>query len=90
MAIESDSGVFTPKSLTINAVEDSEQWNLINNIANRLMKEIGSLTVVTSDGAEDTEVLREHNIPVSELLVDESQYFWYHHTEAGLFLFYLI
>ena len=33
-------------------------------------------------GGADTGPLRERGVPVIELVVDTSKYFWYHHTEA--------
>lgn len=39
-------------------------------------------TVVEGGGGADTEPLADAGIPVTELLTDNSRYFWYHHTVA--------
>ncbi len=82
VAIESDNGVFKPKGFGFSGTE----------AAMEIVKEIGSLLdgieagEITEGGrAADVAPLNDEGVPVMSLKVDESKYFWYHHTNADTF-----
>ena len=82
VAIESDGGVFKPKGFGFSGSE----------AAMEIVKEIGGLLdsieagEITDGGrAADVAPLNDEGVPVMSLKVDDSKYFWYHHTNADTF-----
>ena len=85
LAYESDSGVSTPVGFSFTSDATPGQIDLLSRIVLELMSPLGYGNMTTSEagGGADTEILHEEGgVPVSELLVDTSHYFWYHHTAA--------
>jgi carboxypeptidase Q len=48
----------------------------------QLLAPIHATTIEDGDGGADTSPLLEKGVPVMELMVDITRYFWYHHTEG--------
>ena len=79
LAIESDNGVFNPKGFGFTGSEEAEK--LVKQVAG-LLKSINADTIFNGGEEADTGPLLEEGVPVMSLKVDESTYFWYHHTAA--------
>jgi carboxypeptidase Q len=79
MAFESDEGVFQPLGFRYSG---PAQGRSILNEAVDLLGPIGVKTV--EDGAESTDTIfmREKGVPTLDLVVDETKYFWFHHSDA--------
>lgn len=79
LAIESDGGVFSPIGFSVGGSPE----------ATAIIKEIGKLLTpikadsVNAEGGEaDIGPLMERGVTGVGLLVDDSRYFWYHHTNG--------
>lgn len=84
LAIESDSGIFSPIGFTYTSDASAGQIDYLEQII-RLMTNLGNglMLAYEGEGGADTSMLHEDgNVPVSELLSDNSRYFWYHHSVA--------
>lgn len=79
LAIESDSGVFTP--LGFGFTGSDEAFAIIEQIG-KLLEPIGSGEIVRGGGGADIGPLMREGVPGMGLRVDGSRYFWYHHTHA--------
>lgn len=77
--IESDGGTFRPRGFSGTLPPDMKE-DLLDAFEH--LEIIGASEIRDGDGGADTGPLREKGIPVMELEVDISRYFWYHHTEA--------
>lgn len=80
LAMEVDGGTFQPRGFS-----GSVQGALKADVESLMRVGItGSQppTLEEGGGGADTGPLRERGVPVIELVVDTSKYFWYHHTEA--------
>jgi carboxypeptidase Q len=78
-AIESDNGVFRPYGIA--AVGTDSALAMLKRIA-PLLRRIGADSVSRGGGEADIGPLLEAGVPGAGLAVDESRYFWYHHTNA--------
>jgi len=78
-AMEVDGGTFTPTgfsgTLTGKMLED------VRDLMN-LTASVGATQYEEGGGGADTSPLSRSGVPVMELTVDITRYFWYHHTEA--------
>ena len=82
LAIESDGGVFTPKGFGFTGSIDARK--IIFNISN-LLDPIGAGKITKGGRGADIATLNDEGVPVMSLNVDDSRYFWYHHTNADTF-----
>ena len=79
LAMEVDGGTFQPTGFSGNVGGD------LRNDVEALMestKFVGASELVEGEGGADTSPLHAKGVPVLELTVDTTKYFWYHHTEA--------
>lgn len=79
LAIESDRGVFAPQGFAFTGSDGALPW--IKGIAANL----GSLRadrVTLGNGGMDVSELIPGGVPVMDLVVDRTRYFWFHHSEA--------
>jgi carboxypeptidase Q len=79
LAIESDAGTFRPRGFEVKGSDNAKA--LANAIAGLLLP-IGAGQIVDGDGGADIGPILETGVPGMELIVDDSKYFWYHHTDA--------
>jgi carboxypeptidase Q len=79
VAIESDEGVFQPTGFTFKG---GEQAKAILGRVGTLLESIEAGKIVTGGGASDVEQLAPAGVPIMQLTVDGSKYFWFHHTAA--------
>ena len=82
LAIESDGGVFAPQGFGFTG---SAQAKKIASEIHELMSPIGASLLTDGGRAADTSPLNDLGVPVMSLKVDDSKYFWYHHTKADTF-----
>ena len=82
LAIESDGGVFAPKGFGFTGSVAARK--IIFEIAD-LLDPIGAGKITKGGRAVDVAPLNDQGVPVMSLLVDDSKYFWYHHTSADTF-----
>ncbi|MEO6033695.1 MAG: M20/M25/M40 family metallo-hydrolase, partial [Verrucomicrobiota bacterium] len=79
LAIESDEGVFKPMAFAFSgSVAATEK---VKDIATLLQK-ITPIKITAGAGAADISQLETDGVPLMDLIVDETKYFWYHHTRA--------
>jgi carboxypeptidase Q len=78
-ALESDNGVFRPYGIA--AVGTDSALAMLKRIA-PLLQRIGADSVTRGGGEADIGPLLDAGVPGAGLYVDESRYFWYHHTNA--------
>ena len=78
-ALESDNGVFRPYG--IQAVGTDSALAMLKRIA-PLLSRIGADSVSRGEGEADIGPLLEAGVPGAGLHVDDTRYFWYHHTNA--------
>jgi carboxypeptidase Q len=79
LAIESDNGVFKPRGVGFSGTDSATA--VIRQVAT-LLDRIGAGGVVPNGGGSDIEPMMGLGVPGMSPDVDESRYFWYHHTEA--------
>jgi carboxypeptidase Q len=79
LAIESDNGVFKPRGVGFSGTDSA--MAVIRQVAT-LLDRIGAGGVVPDGGGSDIEPMMQLGVPGMSPDVDESRYFWYHHTEA--------
>ena len=82
LAIESDGGVFAPQGFGFTGSEKARDYIL--DIAS-LLDPIGAGTITNWGRAADVAPLNDNGVPVMSLNVENSKYFWYHHTNADTF-----
>ena len=82
VAIESDGGVFAPEGFGFTGSDKAKK--IIDQIHD-LMKPIKANFLSEGGRAADIATLNDEGIPVLSLKVDNSKYFWYHHTSADTF-----
>ncbi len=82
IAIESDGGVFAPEGFGFSG---SEEAKIIIQKIHNLLKPIRANFMSNGGRAADIAPLNDEGIPVLSLKVDNSKYFWYHHTNADTF-----
>jgi len=78
-AMEIDGGTFNPTGFS-GSVPTYMRTNILEILG--LLKPVGATTWAEGGGGADTSPLAEKGVPVLELTVDTTKYFWYHHTEA--------
>jgi carboxypeptidase Q len=79
LVIESDGGVFAPQSFGFTG---SDSARAIMKQIGALLTRVGPIAIgATGDGA-DIEPMMELGVPGVGLEVDDSRYFWFHHTDA--------
>ena len=79
LAIESDEGTFPPTGFTFKGSAGARS---IVAQAGSLLMGIHADKVIPGDGGTDVNVLSAAGVPVMELTVENSKYFWFHHTAA--------
>lgn len=79
LAIESDEGVFNPTGF---AFAGSPSGLAAVHAISTLLKPVGATQVTTDAGGADVSKLQEMGVPIMDLRVDPTKYFWYHHTAA--------
>ena len=82
VAIESDGGVFAPQGFGFTGSKEAR--NILYEIAD-LLDPIGAGKITNWGRAPDIAILNDEGVPVMSLNVDNSKYFWYHHTSADTF-----
>ena len=82
LAIESDGGVFAPKGFGFTGSVAARK--IIYEIAD-LLDPLGAGKITKWGRAADVAPLNDKGVPVMSLLVDDSKYFWYHHTSSDTF-----
>jgi carboxypeptidase Q len=78
-ALESDNGVFRPSGIAVVGTDSAIA--MLRRIA-PLLTRIGADSVSRGDGEADIGPLLEAGVPGAGLQVDQTRYFWYHHTNA--------
>ncbi|MFQ6603972.1 MAG: M28 family metallopeptidase [Fidelibacterota bacterium] len=81
MAIESDGGVFAPRGFGFSGPDTLR--NKLKEIA-RGLKVIGADSIFAQGGGADISPLMGAGVPGMGLKVEDSTYFWYHHTRADM------
>jgi carboxypeptidase Q len=79
LAMESDSGVFSPLGFGFAGPEKAAKYALA---ASELLEPIGSNRIRFQAGGADVMPLHGRGVPIMDLQVDGERYFWYHHTNA--------
>jgi carboxypeptidase Q len=79
LAIETDSGVFTPSGFGFGGSDDA--FAVVQKIGT-LLDRIGAGEITRGGGGADIGPLMREGVPGMGLRVDGSKYFWYHHTNA--------
>lgn len=79
LAIESDNGVFKPRGVALSGTDSATV--VIRQVA-KLLDRIGAGAVSAGGGGSDIGPLMEQGVPGMSPEVDESRYFWFHHTDA--------
>ena len=79
LAIESDRGTFAPQGFAFTGSERAQPW--IQGIG-RLLQPLQAGRITAGNGGMDVMQLIEGGVPVMDLVVDRTRYFWFHHTEA--------
>lgn len=79
LAIESDEGVFKPRGFAFKGTEKATAT--IRQIL-ELLQPIGATELMFDAGGADISQMEEDGVPLMDLRVEPSKYFWYHHTEA--------
>jgi carboxypeptidase Q len=82
VAIESDGGVFAPEGFGFSGSD--EAFEIVKEI-HKLLKPLKAQTITRGGRAADVAPLNDQGVPVMSLKVDNSKYFWYHHTDADTF-----
>ena len=82
LAIESDAGVFAPEGFGFTGSQEAKK---IAEEIHELMITIKANNLTDGGRAPDIGILNDEGIPVMSLKVDNSKYFWYHHTPADTF-----
>jgi carboxypeptidase Q len=78
-ALESDNGVFRPIGIRVAASDSAVA--MLKRLA-PLLARIGADTVTAGEGEADIQPLIDAGVPGAGLHVDETRYFWYHHSNA--------
>jgi carboxypeptidase Q len=79
LAIESDRGAFQPTGFTFKG---GEQATAIIGQVGALLEGIKADKIAPGAGGSDVAQLAPAGVPVMELTVEGSKYFWFHHTAA--------
>jgi len=79
LGIESDEGTFAPQGFTTSSGGDTL---FAFQEACTLLEPLGVTYVRNGHTGADTGPLEDKGVPVLSLNVEDSKYFWYHHTEG--------
>lgn len=79
LAIESDGGVFAPKGFGFTGTPEARK---VMEAAATLLAPVGAGRLGASGGGADIGPIMTTGVPGMGLEVDDSRYFWFHHTEA--------
>jgi carboxypeptidase Q len=79
LAIESDRGAFQPTGFTFKG---GEQATAIIGQVGALLEGIKADKIAPGAGGSDVAQLAPAGVPVMELTVEGSKYFWFHHTAS--------
>jgi carboxypeptidase Q len=79
LAIESDGGVFSPTGFGFTGSPAARQ--MITAIGS-LLAPIGAGTIGAAGGGADISAIMSTGVPGMGLNVDDTKYFWFHHTDA--------
>ncbi len=81
LAMESDNGAFSPQGFRFSGSDSA--LAIVGRVA-ELLAPIGADSVERSEGSPeaDIEPLVEQGVPGAGLAVDETRYFWYHHSDG--------
>ena len=79
LAIESDGGVFTPRGFGFGGSDAG--YEMVSAIA-KLLEPLDADKILRGGGGADIAPIMREGVPGMGLLVDNSRYFWYHHTAA--------
>ncbi|MBL8983286.1 MAG: M20/M25/M40 family metallo-hydrolase [Gemmatimonadetes bacterium] len=77
--MESDGGIFTPKGFGFTGTDAA--FAIIQQVG-RLLEGIGAGNMTRGGGGADIGPMMELGVPGMGLNVDDTKYFWYHHTNA--------
>jgi carboxypeptidase Q len=79
LAIESDGGVFAPQGFTVAGTDTTVA--AVRAIAS-LLAPLGATAVRRGGAGADVGPLVARGVPAAGLDVDETRYFWYHHSDG--------
>src|SRR5439155_143451 len=79
MGMESDNGVFRPLGYRVTG--GRKALAVVRDIAT-LLKPLQATSVAEGGPEADVEKIAELGVPAISLDVDDTRYFWYHHSEA--------
>jgi carboxypeptidase Q len=79
LAMESDEGVFNPRGFAFKGTQKATET--IREII-KLLKPIGATELTSDAGGADISELEDDGVPIMDMKVDPTKYFWYHHTAA--------
>jgi len=79
LAIESDRGVFRPTGFSFHGNDQAKA--IVGQLA-ALLDGLHADKIVAGGAGADVEQLAPAGVPVMELTVEDSRYFWFHHTSA--------
>jgi carboxypeptidase Q len=81
LAFESDGGVFKPEGFGFTG--SAELFTRYKAVAS-LLAPIGATKMKVGGGGADIGPLAQYAVPMMNIEVDGSKYFWYHHTHADM------
>jgi carboxypeptidase Q len=81
LAFESDGGVFKPEGFGFTG--SAELFARYKAVA-ALLAPIGAAGMKVGGGGADIGPLAQYAVPMMNIDVDETKYFWYHHTQADM------
>jgi carboxypeptidase Q len=79
LAIESDGGVFAPRGFGFTGSDSA--YAIVRRIGT-LLAAIGADSISRGGGGSDIGPIMRDGVPGMGLDVDDTRYFWYHHTDA--------
>lgn len=79
LAMESDGGVFTPRGFGFSGSDSA--FAIVRQVG-KLLEKIGAGAITRGGGGADIGPIMALGVPGMGLNVDDSKYFWYHHTDA--------
>lgn len=79
LAIETDEGVFRPTGF---AFSGSDAATKQVKEAAKLLQKITPMEITAGAGGADISQLEADGVPLMDLVVERTKYFWYHHTAA--------
>ncbi len=79
LAIEADDGVFKPTAFAFSGSDAAMKQ--VTEVA-KLLQTITQIKITAGAGGADISQLEPDGVPLMDLIVDPTKYFWYHHTAA--------